>query len=265
MRRNLFSHIAGLLMVVALLSSLLCAPAEALAPAESDNRFDNNYGNYAQAIDSYLYENSSGGLTRVDYAGTAGEVVVEDYSPQFQLLERRTIPAELPVWGGFFAGEQYNFLIFGQQNLSESDHTEVVRVVKYDKAWTRLEQASVYGGNTQMPFSAGSLRCAEADGILYIHTSHTMYRSDDGKNHQSNMNIVVREQDMQVMEMDSGVGGYTGYVSHSFNQFIMATRDGDIVTLIRGTDIPVRSSCIAFSIRRGRAPSHTVDWTPSVM
>lgn len=238
MRRNLFSRIAGLLMVVALLASLLCAPAEALAPAESDNRFDNNYGNYAQTIDSYLYENSSGGLTRVDYAGTAGEVVVEDYSPQFQLLERRTIPAELPVWGGFFAGEQYNFLIFGQQNLSESDHAEVVRVVKYDKAWTRLEQASVYGGNTQMPFSAGSLRCAEAGGILYIHTSHTMYRSDDGKNHQSNMNIVVREQDMQVMEMDSGVGGYTGYVSHSFNQFIMATRDGDIVTLDHGDGYP---------------------------
>lgn len=198
MKKKLFSRIPEVLMAMALLGSLLCVPAAALSPLESDNRFDNNYGNYAQTVDSYLYENVSGGLTRVDYADFAKEVVAEDYNAQFQLLSSRTIPLELPLWGGFFAGEQYNFLIFGQQNRNESDDTEVVRVVKYDKTWNRLGQASVYGANTQQPFSAGSLRCAEAGGFLYIHTSHTMYRTDDGKNHQANMNIVVRQQDMQV-------------------------------------------------------------------
>ena len=238
MKKKLFSRIPEVLMAMALLGSLLCVPAAALSPLESDNRFDNNYGNYAQTVDSYLYENVSGGLTRVDYADFAKEVVAEDYNAQFQLLSSRTIPLELPLWGGFFAGEQYNFLIFGQQNRNESDDTEVVRVVKYDKTWNRLGQASVYGANTQQPFSAGSLRCAEAGGFLYIHTSHTMYRTDDGKNHQANMNIVVRQQDMQVTQTDDGIGGYTGYVSHSFNQFILAASNGDLVTLDQGDGYP---------------------------
>lgn len=63
MKKNLFSRIPGLLIVMAMLGSLLCTPAAALSPLESDNRFDNNYGNYAQTIDSYLYENDNGGLT----------------------------------------------------------------------------------------------------------------------------------------------------------------------------------------------------------
>ena len=66
--------------------------------------------------------------------------MAEDYSPDFQYLSGRTIPMELSRWGGFFAGADYNFFVFGQENPSESDSTEVIRVVKYSKDWQRLGQ-----------------------------------------------------------------------------------------------------------------------------
>lgn len=71
---------------------------------------------------------------------------------------------------------------------------EVIRIVKYDKSWNRLGQASVYGANTKVPFKAGAVRCAESGGMLYIHTCHEMYKHTDGKNHQANMSIAVRQR-----------------------------------------------------------------------
>ena len=51
------------------------------------------------------------------------------------------------LWGGFFAGEKYNFFIFGQENPSQNNDTEVIRVVKYSKDWKRLGQTSLRGAS----------------------------------------------------------------------------------------------------------------------
>ena len=64
-------------------------------------------------------------------------------------------------------------------NLNEDDSAEVIRVVKYDKAWNRLSHASLKGANTMVPFDFGSLRCDEYGGMLYVHTCHVMYTSSD--------------------------------------------------------------------------------------
>lgn len=186
---------------------------------------------------SYLYENSSGGLTRVEYTG--GQVVVENYTSSFAFVDSRTIQPELPIWGGFFAGETYNFLIFGQNNPAESDSTEVIRVVKYDKNWKRLGAASLKGANTVIPFDAGSLRCDEYGGYLYIRTCHEMYTSDDGLNHQANITMAVRQSDMTITDSFYDVMNIgSGYVSHSFNQFILVDEDGKIITLDHGDAYP---------------------------
>lgn len=237
MKYTLTRKLLSALCALALILSLVPAAQAAGTPAVSDNALDNCYDFTAKVVKSHLYVNASGGLTRVE-ALTNKEIVVEDYSPSFALLSQRKIPGELEYYGGFFAGQSCNFFIFGQQNLSESDSVEVVRVVKYDKSWNRLGQASISGINTQRAFASGSVRCAESGGMLYIHTSHTMYKSSDGLNHQANMNIAVRQSDMQVTETDCGVGGYNNYVSHSFNQFIMADSLGNLLTLNQGDAYP---------------------------
>ena len=148
---NRLKRAGAVLCAGALILSLLPATlAAGSGPAESSNINKENYSRWSSPVTSYLYENESGGLTRVEYTG--GQVVVENYDASFAFLDGRTIQPELLIWGGFFAGESYNFLVFGQSNAAESDSAEVIRVVKYDKDWNRLGAASLKGANTTIPF-----------------------------------------------------------------------------------------------------------------
>lgn len=237
MKKNIFPRIISLLLAVSAVASMACVPAAAadLSPAVSSNVNKHDYfANYGATVDSYLYENPAGGLTRVEYLGD--RVIVEDYSSAFALQSSRTILVELPLWGGFFAGAQYNFLIFGQRNPAEQNDVEVIRVVKYSKDWKRLGQTSVRGANTTIPFDAGSLRCAEADGVLYIRTCHQMFRAADGLNHQANMMLTVRQRDMALTS--NFCKQFSGYTSHSFNQYILVDSHRNIVTVDHGDGYP---------------------------
>ena len=207
--------------------------------AVTDNKGDNSYASYcAKTMKSYLYSRRDGGYTRVESLGD--KIAVEVYDKDFQLLTSDTVPMELSIFGGFYAGDGYNFLIFGQENPEESNQKEVIRVVKYSKDWKRLDQASLKGANTTIPFCAGSLRCAEYNGYLYVQTCHEMYTSaKDGLNHQANLIFCVRENDMSITDSQYNVSSQsTGYVSHSFNQFTLVDEEGYLVTLNHGDFYP---------------------------
>lgn len=228
-----------LLLCLTLALGLLTSAASAAGtPVSSSNKGKQSYQDrWSSTVKSYLYENPSGGVTRVEYTG--GSIVVEDYDSEFRFLSGRTLEPELPVWGGFFAGEDSNFIIVGQDNVEENDSKEVVRVIRYDKDWNRLGHASLCGANTIHPFDAGSLRCAEYGGELYIRTCHEMYTSSDGLNHQASMTLAVRESDMQVADAWYDVMNVScGYVSHSFNQFVLVDNDTNIVCLDHGDAYP---------------------------
>ena len=241
------NRVLSLALVLALLTGLLCLPASAAeAPAAKDpsavaavsrNEGQQNYSRWSDVIRSYLYEREDGNLTRVE--ATSNGVAVEVYDSDYQLLTSRTIPMELSLFGGFWCGEDANYLVFGAENRGMSNSQEVYRIVKYSKNWERLGQASLKGANTTVPFDAGTLRFAEAKGMLYILTCHEMYTSSDGLNHQANVTIAVRERDMTITDawydvMNIGMG----YCSHSFNQFIVVDGQGNIVTLNHGDAYP---------------------------
>ena len=152
----------------------------------SNNINKQNYAVRSSTVKSYLTENTDGTLQRVEYYND--EIVVETYSSDYQLIKSGKIPMELSIWGGYYSGADYNFIVFGQKNLEESDQKEVVRVVRYSKDWERIDAVGVSAINTYIPFDAGSLRMVQSGDTLYIHTCHKMYTSDDGKNHQANMN-----------------------------------------------------------------------------
>lgn len=215
---------------------------EALIVTESKNGFadnlnDNNYSVRSSPVYSYLSELENGNYAAVSYSG--GKVSIKRYNAGLSnCLETKTIDAELPLFGGYFCGENYNFLVFGQYNSEETDELEVLRVVKYDKNWNRLGDTKIKGINTLEPFHAGSLRMTETDGKLYIHTCHTMYKSDDGYNHQANMIFVIDQETGEVKDSFSSVMNVSyGYVSHSFNQFI-ATDGNDIYRADHGDAYP---------------------------
>lgn len=205
--------------------------------AISSNRGNNEYTRWSKPVNSYLYVDGED-LVRVENIG--GQIIVERYNSNFEVTSSRRLESDIAdLWGGFFAGANDNFIITGKVNPSESNDAEIIKIRKYDKAWNLTDQAVITGSNTRVPFDAGSLRCAEADGVLYILTCHKMYRSNDGLNHQANMLIALREADMEVADINYQVSNTgTGYVSHSFNQFILIDSDRNIITLNHGDAFP---------------------------
>lgn len=246
-RTKQFQRLTAVLCALALTLTLSPAVFAAGETPLVSNNINRHVG--VPKVFSYLYANPRGGLTRVELMpggenwivgsnGSTqvtydpGRIVVEDYSSSYQFVSSRTIAEELKGCWGFFHGQQYNFLIFGQKNPAESDSVEVIRVAKYSHDWQRLGQASVKAVDIREPFRSGAVRCAEADGQLYIHTARTMYKSSDGKNHQSNFTLSVRESDMSYEVISSG------YVSHSFDQYILIDQQKQLAMLDLGDAYP---------------------------
>lgn len=241
MKRKQKSWIAAVLCMALCLSCVLPAGAwEAhTSSAGSNNLGNNDYRNAkrnARLINSYLVPNADGTLTRVEYTGE--KVVVETYSADFQFISGFSIDPELPLFGGFYAGQTHNFLVFGQENNAEDDSCEVIRVVCYTKDWQRVGSDGLFGANTTIPFHAGSLRFAECDGYLYIRTCHQMYTHTDGLRHQANVMLNFRIADTTITDSLTEIAyDGLGYVSHSFNQFV-AVDGKDLLAVDHGDAYP---------------------------
>lgn len=236
MKKRLVSLFLALAIVLGLMPLIVPDVQAAQTPAHSSNINDQSYSRYAAPVYSTLAANGEG-YTRIEYI--SGTVFVEQYDAAFQFLSSQEITAELSLFGGAYVGTDYNFLVFGQNNSTESDETEVVRVVRYTKNWERVDAASLYGANTTIPFRSGSLRLVQCGNMLYIRTSHQMYtNADDGLRHQANLTMSVRISDMTITDQYSKVMNVKyGYVSHSFNQFIQV--DGtDLLAVDHGDAYP---------------------------
>lgn len=230
-----------MMITAAIAAVTLVVFAEAVGFPEASDNVGGTYsgfrGYWAEPSCSYLYSDGEE-LVRVEYI--SGRVAVEWYNADFELRTSLKIMGELPVWGGFFAGADYNFLVYGQENPNEDDTVEVLRVVRYTKDWQRMDHASFYGINTVNPFSAGGFSAAEYGGLLYIHAGHTMYQNcTDYTNHQSGFTVSLRQRDMTVTDEWVYVSSpEKGYVSHSYNQHLLVDREGRIVILDHGDALP---------------------------
>ncbi len=184
------------------------------------NQTHEEYYSWSRPVLSYIAEGEGDTLLLCELYQEKSLRVVQ-VRKNGTVLDDRTIPGELDRAVGFFAGKDAFYTVYSQKNEEESDETEILRVVKYDKNWNRQSACSVTGSNTYEPVEAGSLRMTEEGGILYIHTCHTMYASDDGYHHQANMTFEITEADMTLKDSYTDMMNLSrGYVSHSFNQFI---------------------------------------------
>ncbi|OXM15653.1 hypothetical protein [Paenibacillus herberti] len=191
---------------------------------------------WKSTVKSYLVENKDGTFSVID---VDKEVVIETYNNKFEWIANKSIPNELPLFGGFFSGEQYNYIAFGQENREEDNNKEVIRIVRYDKSFNRIDSVSIKGGEsyTVEPFDAGSGRMAENGNTLVFHTSRTRYTSDDGLNHQSQLTIIVNTSSMTVT---NDLGKFQkNHVSHSFDQYVLF--DGNNHVLVDHGDAYPRS------------------------
>ncbi len=180
---------------------------------------------YPKRLNIYEHNNS---IVIVD---AEDEILVTTYTKSFNKFSEKKISFELPLFGGFFSGKNYNFIVFGQENPEEDLEKEVFRIVKYDKQFNRIDSCSVFGNrcNTVTPFDGGTVSFAECNNELTIHTARVCFTSDDGKNHQMQFTIVLDIESMtptnklpKIYKFDPY--GFTkqqdNHVSHSFNQLV---------------------------------------------
>lgn len=147
---------------------------------------------------------------------------ITDVDASTNVSSSKAVPFELPVWGGVWFSDDYNYAVFGNSNYTQDDSREVVRVVRYSKNWDRIDSVSLYGNDTYLAFHSGSLRFSEYDGKIYCHASKLKYESSDGNHHQRNLTFVIDKAKMSL----SIVSDEAVYASHSFDQFVKADSSG---------------------------------------
>ena len=113
----------------------LAAEGQSIQPLAFNN-LDNNL------IKTTYMEATGSGYMRVFSDG--GNIGIEYYDNNFNLVEADSIKMELPIWGGFYKGKNAYYIVEGQDNIDCTDGTEVVRIVKYDTSWNRLGAGSIY-------------------------------------------------------------------------------------------------------------------------
>ena len=183
---------------------------------------------------SYIYSDDDTAFTIVDASDDKITAYTYDYQ-SFDLIDKKEVPYELDMFGGFYAGEEYNYIVFGQNNEEEDDNKEVIRVVKYDKDFNRISSAKVSDCYTITPFDAGSLRMSENGDDLTVHTARLRYKTEDGLNHQSQLTIIINTQTMTVK--NPLVRFQENHVSHSFNQFVKYD-NGNLLLVDHGDAYP---------------------------
>jgi len=196
--------------------------SEVSMKGHQSNLISQKYSNTAHVVTSYITDITDDTVSILT-SNDNRFVTAEKYSysgTNYKPLSSKTIPNELPLFGGAYSTDQYNFLFFGQSNYKENNKREVIRIVKYDKSWKRLGSGSVYGSDIYCPFDAGSLRVTDNGKELGVYTCRTMYVSDDGYHHQSSFAFTVNISSMEVRQLDSV------YASHSFDQYILPVGNG---------------------------------------
>ena len=185
-------------------------------------------GRWANTVGNYLYE-ENGNLVKLEAIENydkkeKNRVSIKRYDSSGNLLEIKELPYQGEKFGGFYKGEEYNYLIFGNNNEEKNDSKEVVKIVKFDREFNELGSVSINGAYTVYPFDAGSLRCAEIGQTILIHTSRQRY---DG--HQSQLTIAFNEDTMSLLNADDLDEFQRNHISHDFNQFAMANGNEFIV------------------------------------
>lgn len=166
------------------------------------------------------------------------EILVTKLDSHTLRLEKEIeIEKELPLYGGFYEGEDHYFVIFGQEDKEEIGTKEVIRIVRYDKNFNRVDSISLTGNDcyTKNPFDFSTLSMNQNDNELVIHTSRIRPLTEDGLNHQSQLTIVL---DLDTMTIKNDLGRFqSNHVSHSFNQLVKHD-DGKAILVDHGDAHP---------------------------
>ena len=161
-----------------------------------------------------------------------GKVYIDTYDNDWNYISTKTLEYELSIFGGFYAGDKFNFIVYG-----ENEGEEKYRIVKYDKEFNRLDSISITGTEsyTANPLYAGNVSISENGHSLIVYTSR---RRPDL--HQSNIAIRINTDDMTLLDNNGMLSNPDIHISHSFRQIVK--HDGTVPIYVDVSDgYPIRS------------------------
>lgn len=151
------------------------------------------------------------------------KLYIEQYDKQWNRLWSKTLELELPIWGGYYCGTDYNFVVCGQnRNGADDNGGEVYRIIKYDKDFKRIASCSLNSNEsyTITPFDAGEVSIDENYTDLVVYTSRLRM---DG--HQSNIRITINKENM-ILKERVGINSFPDiHVGHSLRQIVRYDND----------------------------------------
>lgn len=193
-------------------------------------------GNWAHSDHTYYYQVKG----RIHVVCVQDDAALKIYTmdSKMRVKSTKTIKIGYDVWGGFYHGADGNFYVaVGYHNYLESRKKEVIKVIKYNSRWKKEKTASIKGGASNVfrgiyePFDAGNCRMDMQGSTLYLATSRSMFKGQDGLRHQSNISFQIDTRKMKVKQANDS------YVSHSFNQFVKF-KGGNLYLLDHGDAYP---------------------------
>ncbi len=195
----------------------------ALNAIDSAAQKESSFRRWAEPFTSYVIANSDNTFTAVEITEN---VNIETYDSKFKYINSFAIKKELPLFGNLYTGKEYNYIAFGQENLSEDDSCEVIKIVVYDKSFVKVREVSVTNCNTRVPFAFSGCDMYEDDRYLVLHTARSQYKEGD-TSPQTQLTVVVDKKTWKVCNI---IGKYQyNHTSHALQEFVKI--DGDkIVT-----------------------------------
>ena len=194
---------------------------------------------WGKAKSSHITQNDDGGYTVVE----VGEHInIEKYDASFNLTESYAIARELPIFGTLYFGKDYNYIAFGQENFSEDNSREIIKIVIYDKNFVKISEVPVYNCKTTVPFDAGSAQLSESGEYLVLHASRSQYAEENGARPQTQLTVIINKADWSVNNM---LGKFQpNHTSHSLKQHVRVEGE-NIITLDLCDTAPYRGAVLS--------------------
>lgn len=196
------------------------------------------FARWGETAKSHVVKNSDGTYTSVD---VTENINLETYNADFSHKASFAIKKELPLFGAFYSGKEYNYIAFGQENLLEDNSREVIRIVVYDKAFAKLREISVSNCKTTVPFDASGCEMYENGDYLVLHTSRSQYQDENGNSPQTQLTVIIDKKTWSVTNM---LGKFQyNHTSHALQEFVRIDSDR-IVTANFSDAAPIRGAFV---------------------
>jgi len=198
---------------------------EAVEPVKST--INNYLSRWASVPGLQTIVNANGNISVLDVENA----IVYEYSAKAEFVKTQRFKKELDKAGAFTKDDDENYYIFYAKDVEEGAFNEInMALVKYSPSGQKLKEFRLEAkaddsfNGVKQPFNSGTCRLEISDNMIAAYFARGMFKSIDGRSHQASYGFIL---DINTFERLTGKSSSRiPYVSHSFNQFVLPTKDG---------------------------------------